>query len=77
MAAILLSSLDSRVRGNDKFFQYIFSLAVIPAKLVLDLIGERGSGFLGYFSFGDNHLVEFQLFRVFSSRATGFQDKWA
>ena len=62
MAAILLSSLDSRVRGNDKFFQYIFSLAVIPAKLVLDLIGERGSIIRVYRSFVDNHFLLFEAY---------------
>ena len=39
VVAILLSSLDFRVRGNDKFFQYIFSLAVIPAKAGIQILG--------------------------------------
>ncbi len=39
VVAILLSFLDSRVRGNDKFVQYIFSLAVIPAKAGIQILG--------------------------------------
>ncbi|NOQ86331.1 MAG: hypothetical protein GQ554_05580 [Deltaproteobacteria bacterium] len=39
----LLTILDSRLRGNDTFFQSVPSLSVIPAKLVLDLIGEQRS----------------------------------
>ena len=39
VVAILLSSLDFRVRENDKFFQYIFSLAVIPAKAGIQVLG--------------------------------------
>ena len=39
---LLLTILDSRLRGNDTFFQSIPSLPVIPAKLVLD--SDRGAG---------------------------------
>ena len=38
----LLTTLDSRLRGNDTFFQSVPSLSVIPAKLVLD--SDRGAG---------------------------------
>ncbi|MBW2553040.1 MAG: hypothetical protein JRE20_02760 [Deltaproteobacteria bacterium] len=38
----LLTILDSRLRGNDMFFQPVPSLPVIPAKLVLD--PDRGAG---------------------------------
>ncbi len=38
----LLTILDSRLRGNDMFFQSVTSLSVIPAKPDLD--SDRGAG---------------------------------
>ena len=40
---LLLTILDSRLRGNDKFFQSIPSLPVIPAKAgIQELIDNLG-----------------------------------